>query len=481
MELVVSAIAGDLVKRFISYLIKKYERQDNLQRNIERLQHLLLNVHMIVEEAEGRCITNSKMILQFKKILDIMYQGYHVLDIINHRTTLGSSIPEEEVSSPNTLSTTTSYVSPFHAAWSTTITHDQLQITLDSLETVVSSMTEFVFLLGGCKRLYRKPYDTYLYFDNFMFGRHVENQQVISILLQENIPPFAPSVLPIIGPSRVGKRTLVAHICKNEIVQSHFTSILYLNAEDITKMEFTTFTHRRVLFVIEFTADTDDEHWKKFYISSMHMGRGSKIIIISRIERISRFGTVRPVHLSSLSLGEYSYLFKVLAFGSTNPEEHPQLVSIANELSMLLGGSFMSANVCASTFRKNQNVHFWLHVLKKHRNMVQKNFSVFRQHPKLLFEREHQIDISMFASSSSPLRLMPRTSEEIQTKTDLSVVMLEDLVTNSVVLPKEDFELVWESRIPPYRRLVFIAAYQDVEKNFQHESSPCKKRRRLDK
>ncbi|EAZ15223.1 hypothetical protein OsJ_30639 [Oryza sativa Japonica Group] len=92
-------------------------------------------------------------------------------------------------------------------------------------------------------------------------------------------------------------------------------------------MECETFTERRDLFVIEFTADIDDENWKKFYVSCTHMGRGSKIIIISRTERISRFGTVRPIHLNSLPLEEYSYLFKVLAFGSTNPKEHPQLLS----------------------------------------------------------------------------------------------------------------------------------------------------------
>uniref|UniRef100_A0A0E0QW10 NB-ARC domain-containing protein n=1 Tax=Oryza rufipogon TaxID=4529 RepID=A0A0E0QW10_ORYRU len=186
---------GDFVHRFISFLIKKCESQENLETKMERLHNLLLKAHMIVEEAEGRYITNSKMLLQFKKIVETMYQGYHILDIIKHRT-LCSSRPEEEVSNSNTLSTRTCYVDPFHTSQSYTIRHDQLQSTLDSLETIVSSMTEFVILLGGCERMSPKPYDTYLYFDNFMYGRQVEKQQVISILLQENIPHFAPTVLP---------------------------------------------------------------------------------------------------------------------------------------------------------------------------------------------------------------------------------------------------------------------------------------------
>ncbi|EAY77631.1 hypothetical protein OsI_32672 [Oryza sativa Indica Group] len=481
MEPIVSAVVGDFVHRFISLLIKKCESQENLETKMERLHNLLLKAHMIVEEAEGRYITNSKMLLQFKKIVETMYQGYHILDIIKHRT-LCSSRPKEEVSSSNTLSTRTCYVDPFRTSQSYTIRHDQLQSTLDSLETIVSSMTEFVILLGGCERMSPKPYDTYLYFDNFMFGRQVEKQQVISILLQENIPHFAPTVLPIIGPSRVGKRTLVAHVCNNEIVRSHFSSILHLNSENIREMECETFTERRDLFVIEFTADIDDENWKKFYASYTHMGRGSKIIIISRTERISRFETVRPIHLNSLPLEEYSYLFKVLAFGSTNPKEHPQLLSIANELSMLLGGSFVTANVCADIFRKNQNVNLWLRVLEKYRNVVKNNFPMFIEHPKLLMEKEHQIDISNLVSSSSPLRLMPPHCEEDQSKRCLTKVMFSDFIADYVVIPKENFELVtWESRIPPYRKFVNIVSNYDNEMNFHHTDLPHKKRKKIDK
>uniref|UniRef100_J3N0R6 Uncharacterized protein n=1 Tax=Oryza brachyantha TaxID=4533 RepID=J3N0R6_ORYBR len=480
MDLVVSAIAGDIVSRFISFLLKKYESQENLERKTESLQHLLLKVHMIVEEAECRLITNSKMLLQLKKIVEAMYQGYHVLDIINHRT-LCSSTPEDEVSSSCTLSTNRCYQNPFGVAQTAAIRHDQLQRTMETLEKIVSSMTEFLFLLGGCERLPHKPYDTYLYFDHFMFGRLVEKQQLINILLQDNIPPFAPTVLPIIGPSRVGKRTLVAHVCNNEIVRSHFSSIIHLNGESIAKMERTTLTARRNLVVVEFLIDTDDENWKKFYTSCTHMGRGSKIIIISRIERISRFGTVRPIQLNSLPLEEYSYLFKVLAFGSTNPEEHPQLVSIANELSVLLAGSFITGNVCAHMFRDNQNVHFWHQVLKKYRNVVQNNFSVFREHPKVLMDKEHQIDITKFLPSSPPLRLMPPCKGN-ESKRDLSKVMFGDLIAGTVVLPNEDFELIaWESRIPPYRRFAGVAAYCDDKKNFQHKTKPQKKRQRLDK
>jgi hypothetical protein len=70
-------------------------------------------------------------------------------------------------------------------------------------------MAEFVILLSGCESMMiRRPYDIYLYIDNFMFGRQTEKQQVINFLLQHN-PLGSPSVLPVIGGRLVGKKTLV--------------------------------------------------------------------------------------------------------------------------------------------------------------------------------------------------------------------------------------------------------------------------------
>ncbi|KAM3223527.1 hypothetical protein ACQJBY_057094 [Aegilops geniculata] len=488
MEMVVSAIAGDLVNRFISFLIKKHESHANLEKKVERLQQLLRRVHMVVEEAEGRYITNSRMLLELKRLAEAMYQGYHILDTIKYRALCSSRAEKEVSSSSNALSLAnsincfrTNSINCFHTTRSTTI-FDHLESSLENLETMVSNMKEFVFLVGGCERMSRSPYDTYLYTDNFMFGRQVEQQQIMSVLLQENIPPFAPTVLPIISTNRVGKKTLVAHVCNNDRVQSHFSSILRLNGESICRTEHGAFIPAgRTLVVVEFTSDIDDESWQKFYSSARGMGKGSKIIVISRIKNVSRLGTIRPMHINSLSLEEYSYLFKVLAFGSTNPEDHPQLSSVASELAVLMGGSLVVANVCADIFRKNQNVQFWQRILNKYRNVVANNLSVFREHPKLLMERDRQVDIAKLVSSTSaPLRLMPPHCEDDDCARDLPKVRFGDLIAGSVVPPKEEFELVaWESRIPPYKKYVNVAKFSGEVNVSERAVLPSKKRRRF--
>ncbi|GJN15049.1 hypothetical protein PR202_gb01935 [Eleusine coracana subsp. coracana] len=272
MELIVSAVAGDLVNRFISFMVNRYRSKENLSEKIEKLQELLLRVHMIVEEADARYITNSRMLLQLKKFVEVMYQGYHVLDTIKYKT-----------------------------------------------------------------------------------------------------------------------------LCR---------------------------------------ATTENE---------------------------------------------------VLAFGSTNPEEHPQLASISNDLAVALSGSLITANVYADILRRNQNARFWLSILKKYRNVVENNFSVFGEHPKNLMDKDHPIDITRFASSLSSLsfatlRLIPPHIEvNDDSKRKLPKVMFGDMIAGTTVLPKEDFELVaWESRIPPYKRFVNLATYCDDHNSSQDRTeSPSNKRQRF--
>lgn len=145
-------------------------------------------------------------------------------------------IAEQKVSSTRTLvSSFEASIKRFRMSNSSTArssTGDDLNGALRSLETMVGTMKEFVTLIGGCERMCRNPYDTYLYIDNFMFSRYVEKQHVLNTLLQENFNnQCAPAILPIIGGHKVDKRTLVSHVCNNEKIRSHFLfDIAYFRA-----------------------------------------------------------------------------------------------------------------------------------------------------------------------------------------------------------------------------------------------------------
>uniref|UniRef100_J3N0R1 Uncharacterized protein n=1 Tax=Oryza brachyantha TaxID=4533 RepID=J3N0R1_ORYBR len=467
MEVAISAIAGDLINRLMSFLMKKYTESICTHDKTKRLQELLIRVRVVVEEADGRCITNPTMLTQLNMLAKSMYRGYYMLDMIKYE-----SSDDEEVRRLSTVSVTLKRSCTVLGNTGGPAADNELEIVLKNLESAISNMNEFLVLLLGCERVCRRPYDSYLYADNFMFGRHAEKQQVINILLQNHGHQSCPLVLPIIGGCRVGKKALVSHVCGDERIRSYFSSVLYINGDSIQGIEDAMFCKVRTLIVVEFFTDMDEEDWVKFYSTASQMtAAGSKVIIISRIEKLARFGTVKAIHLNSLSQEEYSYLFKMLAFGSIDERHHPKMAAVANDLAVVLGGSLITANVIADLLRSNLNLQFWLRILRRFGGMVKNNLSKYGEHPKDIIEKEQPIDITRFASSCpSRLRLMPPRVErrnDADPNKNRPSMLFRDLIAGCKAIPDGDFELVtWESRIPPYTKYVqSVAAFADDTKN----------------
>ncbi|CAL4941134.1 unnamed protein product [Urochloa decumbens] len=469
MDVVISAVASELVCRLISFVSKKYSSQTHLKENLEKLQHLLLRAHSIVEEAEGRHILKPSMLQQLKTLTEAMFRGYDVLDTYMTLEKIGEI---EEVSGWPFPITRRPNMAEMTRACS------QVESTLENLETTVTNMTEFVVLLSGCKRMFRSPYSGYLYIDNFMFGRQVEKQQVINILLHHS--PFrAPTVLPIIGGCRVGKKTLVGNIRAHDRIRSYYSSILHFSGDDIQKINYENFKRVRTLVTIEFISDVSDKEWLKFYRLVALTGKGSKVIIISRLKKLIRFGTVNPIQINSLSQEEYSYLFKVLAFGSANPMEHPRLALVGKELATVFQGSLIMLNVYASVLRNNLNISFWTRMLQLFRVMMHKNLTIFGEHPKTLLEKDGSaVDITGFSLSSLSntwFRLMLLTAQKDASGGGLPQMSFGDIIAGSKILPAK-FQLVWESRLPPH---TVICANCTAEMPSKLPPSPMKKRLKL--
>ncbi|VAI60390.1 unnamed protein product [Triticum turgidum subsp. durum] len=443
MDLAISAVTSDLASQFISFLMNKYADRLYSEQKVERLQQLLLSAHTVVEEADGRHITNSCMLMQLKQLSATTYQGYHVLDNIRYK-----QHKEASKDSVSDSSTSSDYIIPFKRARTTNsssankASNSGLQSALQNLEAAVTDMVEFVVLLSGCERISRRPYDAYLQVDNFMFGRHVEKQKIINFLLQQDIPG-PPAVLPIIGGRGVGKKTLVAHVCRYDRVRSHFTVILHLSGDGLTKITDNEIPSGKILVVVEFASDVDADDWRTFYSSVTSMDRGSKVIILGRNESLKKLGTVQTISLNRLAFEEYNYLLKTLAFGSANPGDHPRLATIVEEFAVVLGGSLIPANLIAHALRKNLNAHFWLSTLNRIRITMKMNISRFGVHPNELLDQGRPVHLGphYLLSPAAPSPSSPNSS--------LPKLVFGDSLAEAgrTVPPKGDFWLIaWESR-----------------------------------
>nr|XP_015639008.1 disease resistance protein RGA2 isoform X2 [Oryza sativa Japonica Group] len=264
----------------MSFLVGKYCNcnQATAEENLQRLRQLLMRISTIVEEAEGRHVRNQGMLQQLKILRDEMLKGCYILDNFRYRAIQDKAKDDEY------------------------------------------------------RPMYRQPYSTHLFLDKCMFNRHMELEHAIEFLLQME-PPGSSNlgVLPIIGPRHIGKSTLVEHVCIDERVRNHFSLILFYSGNSMKDETPTTLRenfivkhrgnafHKRLLLVIELSRYADEEKWR-LYSSELRMPHGTKIIITSRSENITSFGTTRPLRLRPLTCEAFWYFFKVRIFGSIDPK-----------------------------------------------------------------------------------------------------------------------------------------------------------------
>ncbi|KAG8077760.1 hypothetical protein GUJ93_ZPchr0007g4419 [Zizania palustris] len=465
MEVLVTAVVGDLVSRSVSFFVDKlYRHKVSRGEDLQCLQRLLQRIETVVLEAEGRHITNQAMLRQLQMLREGMYRGYYLVDAIKHR--INDEVGDHSFSFPKQRQTkrlcfsTRTFTMAFQGE-----DKEEVGKMLGSLQSIIDDMKEFVVFLKGYPHIYRQPYSQHLVLDKCIFGRQAEIERIINFLLKEPLGAESLAVLPIIGPARVGKSTLVEHVCYNERVRGFFSSIVFCTGNDIGSKNFSDLSHsgvikhrscvahERSLIIIEFLEDgyLEEENWRRLYSSRSCLPHGSKIIVTSRSERFMEVGTTQPLMLNFLPHEAFWYFFKVIAFGSTNPEEHPFLVSAAMEMAAFVEGCFAGAHFVASLFRANLCTQFWRAFLRHHRDMVKKHVILFGENPHALLQKNRNVYIRGNLGDEFFLASGYKTCP----KNDVPRIMLLDVVTGIAKTHGKFEVLVWRSSIPPYHEYVF--------------------------
>ncbi|XP_062189832.1 putative disease resistance protein RGA3 [Phragmites australis] len=464
MEIFVSAVLSELSTRSINFFISRSSKPTTLEVE-DRLRRVLLRAQVIVDEAMGRHITNQAMLLQLDMLRCAMYRGYYVLDTFRYQSHDKEDAKDQVVSHSSSLSKVNSLKGFCFSSRKTQIL-EQLQELFDYLSSMIHDMEELVAFLTSYPRLYCHPYSMHLLLGNCMYGRQMEAALVVNFLLQTQ-PHGAEEleVLPIVGPGKVGKSTLVAHVCKDERIRDRFSQILFLSGGGFTDDELATFGEgcavkhnnrvsdsnkdERLLVVVELVGDINEDSWSRLYSASKRcLPSGSKIIVTSRSDKIVKFGTTRALTLKYLSHEAYWYFFKTLTFGSIDPEMHPRLAHLAMEIAKMLNGSFNGANVTSGLLRDNFDIHYWSKVLTFLRGFIQKSLSKFGEHPFDLLNQNRPARLGRIAKPSEDF--MVSYQYQCSSEEEFPKIRIQDIMYGSVK-PNGNVEvLVWKSRIPPY-------------------------------
>ncbi|TVU06988.1 hypothetical protein EJB05_47026, partial [Eragrostis curvula] len=350
MNVLLSAVASDLIGRLMSFLVGKYKEASATDDHdtAVRLQRALLRARVVVEEAEGRQIANRAMLLQLCQLRRALCRAAYALDAFRWRAVHPKSNRRRSLA---------------------TVSRSRSR-----LEAMLRDMKELVVLLGGCPRVTRQPYSTYLFMERCMFGRQMEKEEIIGFCLKQPCHQDL-DVLPIIGPHGVGKWTLVEHVCLDERVRERFAKIHRLSSDQLDHLESLLVDDTaRSLMVIDMVDGGDangEEPWRRFHTAVRRRAHGgSKIIVISRTEAHSRsLGTVPPLRLIPPRREELWYFFRALAFGAADPDDRPDLARVAIALCDFAMGLcdfalYAAANTIAASLRADLSAHAWRRVHK---------------------------------------------------------------------------------------------------------------------
>ncbi|CAO2203083.1 unnamed protein product [Urochloa humidicola] len=456
MEALLSAVASDLVGRLVSFLVSKFQEPGSTGDVVVRLQSALLRARAVVEEAEGRQVTNRAMLLQLHQLRGEMCRCAYVLDAFTSRAIQPSRRRSHAMASGSLG------LCPGSDATG------RLSTAVERMEAALTDMKEFVVLLGACPRLNRQPYSAYLYMERCMFGRQMEKEQILSFLLQ---PAQDLEVLPVIGPHEVGKQTLVEHVCLEERVRDRFAKIHRLCSDDLDvqsqeSLQASIDSAERTLFLIDLAGgDKDEERCGGLLSSVRRRAHGeSKIVIITRTEAHSGLGTAPPLRLRALRREELWYFFKAMAFGGADPEERPELLRVA--MAAFAGIAdltrFNSVDKLAASLRRaDLSARSWRRVLR-----VSAGLTVLQQagagEPWIYHPR-----VPVNGAPDAPGLFYNRRKWTGMARGELPKVTMVEIGRGVVPGGEKRFHmLVWQSRIPPYASYIVTC---DMERAAQVE------------
>ncbi|CAM0952351.1 unnamed protein product [Alopecurus aequalis] len=418
------------------------------------------------------------MLRQLRTLRDCMYQGFYVLDTLRYRA---FEEEEEDGAGDNKVMNHSWALSKFSYAKrlclssssssSSTKASQELvaENVLDSLTTMILDASESVMFLKTYPRLHRQPYIMHLLLGNCMFGRQMEMELILHFLLHtqpcgSGLDRF--DVLPIVGPACCGKSTLVAQVCNDERVRDHFSQIAFFRHGTFRDEDIGIFTdhcttrrheqNRKLLIVFEVVGELKDDLWERLYsLSRKCTASGSKIIITSRSDNIRKLGTTQAMTLKHLPHEAFWYFFKVITFGSTDPEMHPRLAYVAMEISKMLNGSLIAANVIGGLLRANFGIQYWSKILKFVRKGEEKNTSMHGEHPCDLLT-ENRTGYVGRLGRTTPDVFISSKYQTCSSQEELPEITAQDVLYGGVK-PQGKFKvLAWKSPLPPYRCYIHI-------------------------
>ncbi|RDX98456.1 putative disease resistance protein RGA3, partial [Mucuna pruriens] len=213
--------------------------------------------------------------------------------------------------------------------------------------------------------------------EEYVIGRENEKNHLLELLLNTNMDMKENvSIISIVGIGGLGKTALAQLLYNDEAVRVHFELKMWVCVSDdfdvktIAKKIIESKTNdemdrvqqelrkkiegKRYLLVLDDIWNEDRELWLQLLTLLTDGAKGSKIIIITRSERVAKIsGTSSPFFLKGLDEEQTWKLFSQLAFVDGKEPENQKLVSIGKDIVKKCSGASSKSSLQGKQVKDN--------------------------------------------------------------------------------------------------------------------------------
>ncbi|KAJ8648667.1 hypothetical protein MRB53_001690 [Persea americana] len=407
MDSATSMVAGAALSAFFQHLLdtlappfrKSLGLLFGVEKEAKKLKLTHSRIEALLTDAEEGQIRGELVRLWLSDLKHIAYDAGDIFDELEYRA-LGSKIEEAPIQTRKRKLTdqfrVTHLFSRFSSNFELGSRIKKIRESLDEIERESNHLRLRVIHHGPETEMLRMRRPTSSIVDeSIVFGREADKAKLVRLLTSDDslASDSGMQVVPICGMGGLGKTTLAQLIHNDERVKNHFDvsvwvyvsedfdlirltksiaeSVLPRSAPLLTSLDRTQVSvqkaleGKKIFLVLDDVWNVNCNRWDALRAPLMVAGRGSRILVTTRSQRVSSMmGTVPTHSLRCLSDDDCWSIFKRLAFVEGDSDVHPDLVKIGKEIVNKCKGLPLAVTTLGGLLRSKVNVVDWKSILE---------------------------------------------------------------------------------------------------------------------